>query len=80
MVDCRRHHPFAQRKQGGRGFHRASRADAMAMHRLGRGNQDRLGLFAQDHVDRRRFGAVIDRRRGAVGIDVVDLAGRHSGV
>ena len=37
-------------------------------------------MLAQNHVDCRRLGAVIDRCRGAVGIDVVNLAGRQFSV
>ena len=39
-----------------------------------------VGALAEDALDRGRLGGVVGRRRGAVGVDVVDVVRRQAGV
>ena len=50
----------------------------MADHRLRRADRDPVGLVPEGRLDRPRLGHVVERRRRAVGDDVVDLVGRDA--
>ena len=54
---------------------RAGGAEQVPDRRLGRGDGDRRGVLAERGLQRGRLGAVVERRRGAVGVDVDDVLG-----
>ena len=57
---------------------RARRAEQVPGHRLGRADGQLLRVVAEDGLDRLGLGHVADRRRGAVGVDVIDLVQRDA--
>ena len=67
-------------EQGGNGFHGARRTEQVADHRLRRADGDLAGVLAERHFQRSRLGRVVERRGGAVGVHVVNLARLDAGV
>ena len=53
----------------------AGRAEQVADHRLRRADRHLVGVVAEGGLDRARLGHVVERRRRAVGDDLVDLVG-----
>ena len=55
-------------------------ADQVPDHGLGRADRQLVGMCAEDRLDGCRLALVVERRRGAVGIDVVDLFRLEAGL
>ena len=72
VVDRRGDHAVADRHHAGEELDGAGAADQVAVHRLGRGDEEVVGVGAEDGADGGAFGAVVDRGAGAVGVDVAD--------
>ena len=62
------------------GFDAARRSQQVAGRRPGGGDGQPVGVVAENALDRPDIGNVAERRRGAVGIDVVDPFRRDHGV
>src|SRR5581483_2968939 len=78
MVGGRGHQPVPQREDRGGGLHRPGGGDEVAGDALGR--RDRRRRSAEDLDDGLGLGGVVERRRGAVGVDVSDGRRREAGV
>ena len=74
-----RRDPVAQGEDGRDGLDGAGGAEQVPDRRLGRGHGDLPRAVAERQLDRLRLRAVVERRRGAVGVDVVDVGGRDAG-
>ena len=74
-VDGRRRDVVADGEQREDRLDRAGRAEEVADRRLGRRHRDLAGGVAEQPLDRAELDLVAERRRGAVGVDVVDVAG-----
>ena len=70
--DLRRDATGLEREQGENGLECSGGTERMA-DRGFRGDEARLGVFYKNPRERRRLGAVIERRSRAVGIDVADI-------
>ena len=64
-----------QRHDRREGLQGSRSAEQMTSHRLGAGDEDVLGCRAQGLADRHGLRRVALRRRGGMGIDVLDVAG-----
>ena len=79
VVDRRRQHAVVERERAHHRLERAGGAEAVARHRLRRGDGEPVGVVAEDLLERARLGEVAERRRGAVGVDVADPLRRDPG-
>src|SRR6201992_2603615 len=61
-------------------LYRAGGAEQVPDRRLGRADGDVRGALAEGRLDRFRLRRVVERGRGAVGVDVVDVDGGDAGV
>ena len=69
-IQRRRHDAMTDSKGTDGGFDATSGAQQVTRHGLGRGNGNLGGLFAKDALDGERLATVVNRGRGAVGVDV----------
>ena len=72
-VERRRHDLVAQREDAEDRLDRAGAAEQMADRRLGRAHRDVADRIAEQAADRAELELVAERRRGAVGVDIVDV-------
>ena len=79
VVHRRREDAVVDREHAHHRLDRAGRAEAVAGHRLRRGDGELVRVVAEDVLDRLRLGRVAERRRGAVRVDVADALGLDSG-
>ena len=77
-VDRRRDDAVLDREHGGDRLDAAGRAEQVPGHRLGRADRDAPGVLAEDRLDRLGLDRVVELRRGAVRVDVVDLRRRRA--
>ena len=75
VVDRRRQQLVVERERAHHRLDRPRGAEAVAGDGLRRGDGERVGVVAEDLLDRARLGRVAERRRGAVRVDVADLLG-----
>ena len=80
QVDRRRDAALADGQDRGDGLDRAGRAEGVPEHRLVGGHRDPPGVVAEDRPDGLQLGLVALRRRGRVGVDVVDVGRRQAGL
>ena len=80
QVDRRRDAALADGQDRGDGLDRAGGAEGVADHRLVGGHGDPPGVLAEDRPDGLQLGLVALRRRGRVGVDVVDVGRRQAGL
>ena len=74
----RRRQPlFAQRHQANHRLHRTRRAEQMTDARFRRAHRNIFRSRPGPAIDRHRLRAVVERRAGAVRIDVIDFVGRQ---
>ena len=79
-VDGGRQDAVANREDREDRLDAACRSEQMPGHRLGRAHRDLLRVLAERMLDRNGLGDVACRRRGAVGVDVIDLLRIELGV
>ena len=70
--------PVLHLDEQGHQLDQARRGQAVPEHGLGRVDRDAIGVIAEDLLDRLDLGGVGEDRRGAVGVDVVDLLRRDA--
>src|SRR5262249_40126101 len=78
-IDGGRGNAIADGQDGENGLYRTGRAEQMAGGGLGRRHRDLARRIADQTLYRVELDLVAQRRRGPVGIDVVDLGGRDAG-
>src|SRR6266550_5826282 len=78
VVDRRRHALLGDGLHGGKRLERARRAHHVAGHRLRGADRDLRRVLPEDRPDRLGLSAVAERCRGSVGVDEVNLVGRHT--
>ena len=61
-------------------FHRAGRAQQMADHRLGAADRHVVGVLAERELQRFRLAGIVELRRGAMRIHVVDVFRFEAGI
>jgi hypothetical protein len=80
QIRVHRHFAAIDRERAHDTFDRAGRGDQMPHRALGRARRRRARVAAEHRMDRRALAAIVHRRRRAVRIDVVDVAGRRARV
>ena len=74
-VDRRRQDPVADRQQADDRLDAPGSRDQVAHHALGAGDRHLVGRLPERFLDGQGLDRVVDRRAGAVGVDVVDVRG-----
>ncbi len=78
-VEGRRRHLVAERQDREDRLDRARGAQQMPGRRFGRRHGELVGVIAEQALHRPQLDLVAERRRGAVGVDVVDVLGVELG-
>src|SRR5213594_2630497 len=78
-VDGRRQPAMLHGEGADRRLDRAARAEGMAVVALRAAHRQTIGVVAEHLFDGRGLSRVVERGRGAVGVDVADLAGGDAG-
>ena len=79
VVDRRRQLALVQGHDAHHRLDRARRPEAVAHHRLRRGDSELVSVVAEHVLDRFRLCRVAEGRRGSVGVDVADVLGLQAG-
>ncbi len=74
QIERRRGHAVAHRQDREHRLHRAGRAEQMPGRRFGGRHRQALGVLAEQPLHRLQLQIVAERRRGAVRVDVLDVA------
>src|SRR5580658_8227708 len=79
QVDGRRQHPVTHREQAEYRLDRTSGAEQMTDRRFRRRHRDVAGGVTDQSLDGLELDLVAERRRRAMGVDIVDIARRYAG-